>query len=142
MSKDDYKAIEQAQWNLLAYDAADVGDKVEIAKKSAVTNSVLSSNDDVISGNLKVAAVYEEEEKLAEAERFIARSKSLVNERTDAALAAEVFKKSAEINRRKGNFADAVRDMERYVAEREKTIAAAEEPIGAAGGNREGTGPD
>jgi two-component system LytT family sensor kinase len=126
VSKEDYQAIELAQSNLLAYEAADVASKVEIASNSAVANSVLASNDDVISGNLKVATVYEEEKKMAEAERFIARSKALVNERTDAALAAEVFKKSAEINRRKGNFADAVRDMERYVAEREKTIAAAE----------------
>ncbi len=126
MSKEDLKAIEQAQSNLLAYEAADVNAKVEIAKNSPAGNASLASNDDVISGNLKVAAVYEKEKKLAEAERFIARSKALVNERTDAVLAAEVFKKSAELNRRKGNLTAAFSDMERYVAEREKTIAAAQ----------------
>ncbi len=126
VSKDDYKAIEQAQSNLLAYDAAGVSDKVEIASKNAAGNASLASNDDVISGNLKVAAVYEEEKKLAEAERFIARSKALVNERTDAALASEVFKKSADINRRKGNLSAALADMERYAAEREKAIAQAQ----------------
>lgn len=126
MSKDDYRAIEQAQTQLLTYDAADVDDKVEIAKKSPAGNAVAASNDEVISGNLKVAAVYEAEKKWTEAERFILRSKELLNDTTNATLAAEVFQKSAEINRRKGNLTAAFTDMERYVQEREKAIAAAQ----------------
>ncbi len=126
VSKEDYKAIEQTQSQLLAYDAADVDAKVDIAKKSPAKGEATTSNDDEIASNLKVVAVYEEEMQLAEAERFINRSKSLVNARTDAALAAEVFKKSAEINRRKGNLTAAFADMERYVAEREKAIAQAQ----------------
>jgi hypothetical protein len=125
VSKEDYKAIEQAQSQLLAYDA-DVDAKLEVAKKSPAKEEEADSNDDEISSNLKVVAVYEEEKQLAEAERFIARSKALVNARTDADLAAEVFKKSAEINRRKGNLTAAFADMERYVAEREKAIAQAQ----------------
>lgn len=123
VAKDDIKAIEQAQLKLLAYEAADLRTKVEIAKKNPAT---ATTNDDVIAGNLKVAAVYEEDRKLAEAERFIARSKSLLTEGTDAALAAEVFRKSAEVNRRKGNLTAAFDDMERYVQEREKAIAQAQ----------------
>ncbi len=124
--KEDLKAIEQAQTQLLSFEAADVDDKVEIAKKSPGGNTIATSNDEVISGNLKVAAVYEEEKKWTEAERFILRSKALLNDSTDAALAAEVFQKSSEINRRKGNLTAALTDMERYVAEREKSIAAAQ----------------
>ncbi|MBK9013027.1 MAG: tetratricopeptide repeat protein [Saprospiraceae bacterium] len=124
--KEDYQAIEQAQTQLLAYEGSDVESKVEIAKKSPAANDPVTSNDEVISGNLKVATVYEAEKKWTEAERFIARSKALLNDRTDAALAAEVFGKSAEINRRKGNLTSALDDMQRYVTEREKAIAEAQ----------------
>ncbi len=121
--KEDYAAIEQAQQQLLSYNAADSKNKIEIASKSAAKNLPSeASNDQVILGNLKVAAVYEEEEKLTEAGKFIARSKSLINEETDAAISADVYKKSAELNRKRGNLPAVLADMELYIQKKEQAL--------------------
>ncbi len=126
LNKEDYENIEQAQTQLLANAEVATREKIEIAKLNALKFEVASSNDDEISSNLKVAAVYETSKNFKEAVRIIERSKSLVTASTDAALAAEVFEKSAANNRRKGDLEAALTDMERYVAEREKAIAKAQ----------------
>lgn len=126
LNKEDYENIEQAQTQLLANAEVATREKIEIAKLNPLKTEVASSNNDEISSNLKVANVYETSKNFKEAERIIERSKSLVNATTDAALAAEVFEKSAANNRRKGDLEAALADMERYVAEREKVIATAQ----------------
>jgi tetratricopeptide (TPR) repeat protein len=123
LSKEDLDILAQSQMQLLAFDASNVAGKVEIAKKSPV--GVLpaeASNDQVIAENLKVAAVYAEQKQWSEAEKFIVRSKNLVNAETDAALAAELYRKSAEINRRKGNMTAALADFQAYFERKEKAI--------------------
>lgn len=122
LNKDDYAEIEQAQSNLLANAEVSPHEKIEIAKLNALKYEVASSNNDEISGNLKVAAVLESSKDFKGAERIIERSKTLVTASTDADLAAEVFEKSATNNRRKGDLEAALADMERYMAEREKAI--------------------
>ncbi|MBI1224987.1 MAG: hypothetical protein GC192_07090 [Bacteroidetes bacterium] len=122
LDKADYENIEQAQTQLLANADVATREKIEIAKLNALKYEVASSNNDEISGNLKVAAVYESSKNFKEAERIIERSKTLVNASTDAVIAAEVFEKSAANNRRKGDLEAALTDMERYIEEREKAI--------------------
>lgn len=76
-----------------------------------------------IRDNLQLISLFEEEKKLAEAEKFIKISKEVIDENTAAASVADVYKKSAEINRKKGQLDEALLDFEKYTAAKEEAIA-------------------
>lgn len=76
-----------------------------------------------IRDNLQLVSLFEEEKKLAEAEKFIKISKEVIDENTAAASVADVYKKSAEINRKKGQLDEALLDFEKYTAAKEEAIA-------------------
>ncbi|MFK7772136.1 MAG: histidine kinase [Saprospiraceae bacterium] len=72
--------------------------------------------------NLQLASLYEEEKNLIEAEKFIKISKDVIDKNTAAASVADVYKKSAELNRKKGKLDEALLDLEKYTTAKEEAI--------------------
>ncbi len=72
--------------------------------------------------NLQLASLYEKEKNLIEAEKFIKISKDVIDKNTDAASVADVYKKSAELNRKKGKLDEALLDLEKYTSAKEEAI--------------------
>ncbi|MEZ4931953.1 MAG: hypothetical protein R2788_07530 [Saprospiraceae bacterium] len=66
--------------------------------------------------------MYEKDNKFADAEKFIAISKNSINDNSDAAAVADIYKKSAELNLRKGNMAAALADYDQYISAKEMAI--------------------
>ncbi len=119
LDREDYAPIEKAQEELLNFKDIDNADKL------AVQNSVISNAipDDVfLKENLKIAELYEAENNLPEAEKFIAASKNAILENSDAETVANVYKKSSEINQKKGRFGAALDDLEKYISAKERAI--------------------
>ncbi|HFA49286.1 MAG TPA: hypothetical protein ENJ95_09740 [Bacteroidetes bacterium] len=122
LKKEDFSPIQRAQQALLNFEQADIADKI------AVQNNVVSSTVDILPAdlyileNLKIASLYEKENNLPEAKKYIAAAKNAINEKTGAATVADVYKKSSEINQEKGQVAAALSDLEKYIAAKEKAI--------------------
>jgi len=129
LSKTDYATIQKAQDELLSFKDNTTGDKIDL-RNSIATNSGLNfSNNTQVSENLRIAELLESDDNLPEAEKFIAVSKDLINTETDAALAAEVYKKSSDYNQRKGRVDEALDDLEQYIEVKEQAIAVLEERL-------------
>ena len=73
--------------------------------------------------NLQLVSLYEEEKNLIEAEKFIKISKDVIDKNTAAASVADVYKKSAELNRKKGKLDEALLDLEKYTSAKEEAIS-------------------
>jgi hypothetical protein len=73
--------------------------------------------------NLQLVSLYEEEKNLIEAEKFIKISKDVIDKNTAAASVADVYKKSAEFNRKKGKLDEALLDLEKYTSAKEEAIS-------------------
>ncbi len=116
--QESYVYIQKAQENLLQY--KDLTKTDEIALRNNVAQ--LGPEQAQILENLKIAELYEAENNYQEAEKFLAVSVDGVDNKTDAEVAAEVFKKSMEVNQRKGNMEAALKDLGKYVQAREQTI--------------------
>jgi len=116
--------IEQAKEKLLAYEGASTADKIEIRSNvsSNVNLKYNFSNEALVLENLKLAELYESEKKFTDAERFVVVAKDLIEVNTDAAVVADVYKKSSELNQRKGKIALAINDLERYIKAKETAI--------------------
>jgi two-component system LytT family sensor kinase len=72
--------------------------------------------------NLQLASLYEEEKNLIEAEKFINISKAVIDKNTTAASIADVYKQSAELNRKNGKLDEALLDLEKYTTAKEEAI--------------------
>ena len=102
---------------------------VSTAEKIDVTTNTLPKVNKIeplaeiaVRENLQVASLYEKENNLIEAERFIKISKDAIDKNTSAAAAADVYKKSAEINQKKGAIDAALIDLEKYISAKEQAI--------------------
>jgi len=123
VEKEDYKEIEKAKKEILDLNTVSNAEKID------VTTNTLPRADRVepiaeiaVRENLQVASLYEKENNLIEAERFIKISKDAIDANTSAASAAEVYKKSAEINQKSGAIGDALADLEKYIEAKERAI--------------------
>ena len=72
--------------------------------------------------NLQLASLYEEEKNLIEAEKFIKISKDVIDKNTAAASIADVYKRSADLNRKNGKLDEALLDLEKYTTAKEEAI--------------------
>ena len=125
----DYAPIAMAQEKLLDYkDVSNTG-KIELQNQVIQNLSEVETGNSALKNNMRIAALYEEEGNLAEAEKFIAISKNYVIESYDAAAVADVYKKSAELNQRKGNLSAALDDFEKYIQAKETAIQDLEENL-------------
>ena len=123
VDKEDYKEIEKAKKDILDLNTVSNAEKID------VTTNTLPRADRVeplaeiaVRENLQVASLYEKENNLVEAERFIKISKDAIDANTSAGSAADVYKKSAEINQKRGAMDAALVDLEKYIEAKERAI--------------------
>ncbi len=122
ISKEDYKSIKKAKDDLLDSEELSISEELVIRENVATNTGYTYSNDAQVSENLKLAEIFEAENNLPEAERYIGVSKDLITPGTDAAISAEVYKKSSELNQRAGKISAALSDVEKYKVAKEKSI--------------------
>lgn len=100
----------------------EVGKSQDPLKDKIVKDEISVPSDLQIRENLQLASLYEEEKNLIEAEKFIKISKDVIDKNTAAASVADVYKKSAELNRKKGMLDEALLDLEKYTSAKEEAI--------------------
>lgn len=83
---------------------------------------IVVPSDLQIRENLQLISLYEEEKNLIEAEKFIRISKDIIDKNTAAASIADVYRKSAELNRKKGKLDEALLDLEKYTSAKEEAL--------------------
>ncbi len=116
--------LEQAKEKLLAYEGVSTSDKIEI-RSSVASNANLkynASNEALVLENLEIAELHESDKNYSDAEKFVVVAKDLIDVNTDAEVVADVFKKSSELNQRKGQMDLALKDLERYTKAKESAI--------------------
>lgn len=89
---------------------------------SSQKEKITVPSDLQIRENLQLASLYEEEKNLVEAEKFIKISKDVIDKNTAAASVADVYKRSADLNRKKGKLDEALIDLEIYTTAKEEAI--------------------
>ena len=94
------------------------GDNISQKKKEQIS----VPSDLQIRENLQLASLYEEEKNLIEAEKFIKISKDVIDKNTAAASIADVYKRSADLNRKNGKLDEALLDLEKYTTAKEEAI--------------------
>ena len=113
----DFEYIEQTKERLIQMQPENEVEQIEIRELNArklAELDVPSSN--YISENLKLADIYVRKNELEKAAEFIKKSEAKINVNTEASKQAEVFKKSSEIKNKLGDFAEAAKDYDRYIA--------------------------
>lgn len=89
---------------------------------SSIKEKVSVPSDLQIRENLQLASLYEGEKNLIEAEKFIKISKDVIDKNTAAASVADVYKRSADLNRKNGKLDEAILDLEKYTTAKEEAI--------------------
>jgi histidine kinase/histidine kinase/DNA gyrase B/HSP90-like ATPase len=125
----DFDQIQKAQDELLNSNDLSNSEKIELRSNIASNTKRNFSNDVQVLENLKIADLYESDRKFSDAEKYINFSKDLIKPETDAAVAAEVFKKSSQFNQRQGKVDAALDDLESYIASKEKAIQKLEDDL-------------
>jgi anti-sigma regulatory factor (Ser/Thr protein kinase) len=123
IEKEDIEPLEKAKQQLLTFNEVAIDRKIALARKDAdfkKENTAASPTGDLVKENLRIADLYEQKNSLADAANFISASKKAISENTDAATAAEVYKKSYDLNLKRGNMAAALADLELYFSAKEK----------------------
>ncbi|MEM6965768.1 MAG: histidine kinase [Bacteroidota bacterium] len=132
LKKEDVEDIEKAKEELLNNEKLNAKQKLDVsnnlnfnfdATRNGENQRVEVPSELKIRDNLQIASLLEEKNDLSAAEKFIKISKEVIDEKTDAAAVADVYKKSAEINRKKGALDAALLDLEKYAAAREEAIS-------------------
>lgn len=129
ISKEDFNTIQKTQKEILVSVPDNIQDQVDLRSGIADNKKSNFSKEDQIIENLKISELYEEDNNLPEADKFIAISKTLITPDVEAAVAAEVYKKSSKTNQRKGRIDEALNDLELYISAKEKAINQQEENL-------------
>ena len=123
VEKEDYKEIEKAKKEILDLNTVSNREKIDVSMNTLPKVDRIEPLAEIaVRENLQVASLYEKENNLIEAERFIKISKDAIDANTSAASAAEVYKKSAEINQKRGAINAALVDLEKYIEAKERAI--------------------
>lgn len=125
----DYAPIQQAQKDLLSFNTSSPSEKIAIQSNIVDNAGLYLSNDVQVMENLKITELYASANNYPEAEKFINVAKNLINDRTDVVIAADVYKKSSELNQNKGKIDLALEDLELYIKAKEKAIQALENDL-------------
>ncbi len=114
---EDYEYIEQTKERLIQMQPENEAEQIEIRQLNANALAELEiPSSNYISENLKLADIYVRKNELVKAAEYVRKSELKIDKDTEAAKKAEVFKKSSEIKNKLGNFAEAARDYDQYIA--------------------------
>jgi len=123
VDKSDYAEIEKAKNEILKSDVLSTDEKISYSSNTFTPEDKVDGLPDiVVRENLEVASLYEANNNLLEAEHFIGLSKKAIDEKTSSEYVAAVYKKSSEINEKKGSFNAALADLEKSIEAKENTI--------------------
>lgn len=123
VDKSDYEEIEKAKVEILESNTLSTDEKINYSVNTITPKDRVEVLPNIeVRENLEVASLYEENNNLTEAEHFIELSKKAISNNTSAEYVAEVYKKSAEINEKKGAVNAALADLEKYVKAKEQAI--------------------
>jgi len=114
----DLEYIEETKERLIEMQPENEAEQIEIRQLNATKLAELEipQNSNYINENLKLADIYVRQNDLEKAAEFVKKSEAVITPDTDAAKVADVFKKSSEIKNKTGNFAEATKDYERFIA--------------------------
>jgi len=123
LEKEDILPIEKAKEDLLNFSDANTIEKISFTQNSVQSiQSQTNLNDILVAENLRIAELYVSENEFSEANNFVSISKNSISESTDASIAAEVYKKSYELNLKSGQTDAAYKDLEKYIALKEAAL--------------------
>lgn len=122
VSEKDLSTLQKSQTAVLEIKPSTSDEIIDIRKEFAVNSNSVFPNNIQVKENLKIAALYEAKKNYPEAIKYIIVSKQLIKEMTSPAIAAEVYKKSSELNQKLGNVNDAIVDLELYITSKEKAL--------------------
>ena len=122
VSEKDLSTLQKSQTAVLEIKPSTSDEIIDIRKEFAVNSNSVFPNNIQVKENLKIAALYEAKKNYPEAIKYIIVSKKLIEEMTSPAIAAEVYKKSSELNQKLGNVNDAIVDLELYITSKEKAL--------------------
>ncbi|MFK7807879.1 MAG: histidine kinase [Saprospiraceae bacterium] len=131
ISKQEAAPIEEAKEQLLAYSDVTNDDKIKIRSNVANDPKVNASfsTEALVLENLEIAELHESNKNFLDAERFVVVAKDLIDKETDADVVADVYKKSSELNQRKGKIDLALNDLENYISAKETAIQKLEKDL-------------
>jgi len=104
-----------------------VSEGVDNLKKIESQSAVLDlnpfrNNTFQVQDNYALAELYEAENDIANATKYIKESKNLISKETDVNIKADVYRKSAEYNQRLGRVNTALDDLEKYIDAKEDAL--------------------
>jgi len=123
VDRNTFAPIERAQISLLNFDNLEPAEEINLLQSQVQFSNLFAENNSLfIQDNLRIAELFEKKDNLSEAEKFIENSKDVIRENTPASTVADVYKKSAEINERKGEYEAALKDFRLYTVAKEEAI--------------------
>jgi tetratricopeptide (TPR) repeat protein len=129
ISEEDYQTFKKAKSTVNSYNASpkeQIDLNISTLEKAPLQSIPVNS---VLEERLAIADLYLNIDDLVSAEKYLAEAKEVVDEAVSAEKKAEVFKKSSELNFKKGAYEMAQADYQKYTLEKDKIIEAKEQEL-------------
>ncbi len=124
ISKEDFRPIQSAK-NTLNERSNTIEERIELNLTTLDNVPIKSLPEEVVvEENLQLAELYVEQDNLEEAEKQLAAAYKVIKPTTSAEKKSEVYKKTAEIKEKKGDYKAAEAAYAQYVKEKDKIIEA------------------
>ena len=122
LKPEDYEPIEQAN-RAIIQSSGNEQEKIDLSLNTVKSQQNFQLPPEArIGEQLQLADLYINKGELEEAEKYVKASRSLIREDVNPASSAEVYKKSSELNLKKGAYEAALEDYRRYMDENEKVL--------------------
>ena len=130
ISARDYETIQRAE-NKLEIQNNTTKERIDLnisALEKAPLNALPINS--VLDKQLQLADLYLKEGNVPAAEKYVAASYEAIGKGASAEKKAEIYKKSSEVNYKKGAYEKAQEDYQKYTVEKDKILAKKEEELG------------
>lgn len=129
ISEKDYETFKQAKNTVNSFNASPnerIKLNIKTLEKAPLKAIPINS---VLEEQLAIADLYLKLDSFQLAERYLDKAVAAIDEKASAKNKAEVFKKSSELNFKKGAYEKAQTDYQNYTFEKDKIIATKEEEL-------------
>ncbi|MCB0547882.1 MAG: histidine kinase [Phaeodactylibacter sp.] len=129
LNYEDYAPIEQANRAIIQSSESEQ-EKIDLSLNTVKSQQNFGLPPEArIGEQLQLAELYFNKGELAEAEKYVKASRNLIKEDINPTASAEVYKKSSELNLKKGAFEAALEDYQQYITENEKVLQQKQEEL-------------
>lgn len=126
---EDYAPIEQAN-RAIIQSSENEQEKIDLSLNTVNSQQNFQLPPEArIGEQLQLADLYINKGELEEAEKYVNASRNLIREDVNPNSSAEVFKKSSELNLRRGAYEAALEDYRQYMLENEKVLRQKQEEL-------------